>query len=118
MYCSPYAIKSYNHEALVELSSPDIPSLVNPHRMDRLVDSLPDPSQQKPLLVACAGNKQKKLALEQLFPANDPRQHDRRPALCKIYTDALTSHLANSIFFMDIDPDCDPPIQDTHLHCH
>lgn len=111
-------MKSCNHEALVELSSPDIPSLVNPHRMDRLVDSLPDPSQQKPLLVACAGNKQKKLALEQLFPANDPRQRDRRPALCRIYTDALTSHLANPIFFMDIDPDCDPPIQDTHLHCH
>ncbi|GAB7336287.1 hypothetical protein MBLNU13_g09038t1, partial [Cladosporium sp. NU13] len=118
VYCSPYAMKSCNHEALMELSSPDTPCLVNPYRMDRLVDSLPDPSQQKPLLVACAGNKQKKLALEQLFPANDPRQRDRRPALCKIYTDALTSHLANPIFFMDIDPDRDPPMQDTHLHCH
>ena len=117
-FCSPYAMKSCNHEALVELSSPVDPCLVDPHRMNRLVESLPDPSQQKPLLIACAGNTQKKLALEQFFPANDPRQRDRRPALCKIYTDALTSHLANPIFFMDINPDCGPPVQDAHLHCH
>lgn len=106
------------HEALVELSAAADPCLVDPHRLRRLIESLPNPEDQTPLIIAYYGTQEKRMALSQLFPANDSKTRDRRPAMCKIYTDAITSHHRNPIFFADIDPDCGPPSQETIAHCH
>lgn len=106
------------HEALVELSTSTEPCLVDPYRLRRLVETLPNPSQQAPLLAGFFGTTEKYRALGQLFPANDLISRDRRPAACKMYADALTSREANPIFFLDIDPTYGPPVQDTNAHCH
>lgn len=111
-------MRSCKHEALVELTSTADACMVDPHRLHRLVDSLPNPSQQKPLVISCLGGRQKTFALQQLFPANDFKSRDRRPSLCKAYSDALTAHLPNPVFFLDIDPESDLPTQDIHAHCH
>ncbi|KAK5111091.1 hypothetical protein LTR85_012266 [Meristemomyces frigidus] len=111
-------MRSCQHEALVEVSASDQPCLVDPYRLQRLVDSLPNPGQQQPLIVAFFGGDEKRLAVDQLFPANDTKARDRRPGLCKVYADALTTHAPNPIIFVDIDPDHAPPVQDTKSHCH
>lgn len=111
-------MKRCKHEALVELSAASDPCLVDPHRLRRLIETLPEPDQQAPLMVACYGTTEKRIALSQLFPANDAKNRDRRPAMCKIYTDAISSHDTNPILFIDIDPNYGPPLQDTNAHCH
>jgi len=106
------------HSALVEVSNTAQLCLVDPHRVQYLVETLPCPAQQQPLLVACVGNEEKTLALQQLFPANDRKERDRRNGLCKVYTDVLSTHSAHPILFMDIDPRFEPPTQETNTYCH
>lgn len=119
VYCSPYTMKRCKHEALVELSASLDPCLVDSHRLGRLVDTLARPDQQAPLLIIrCFRTNEKQAALSQLFLANETQGRDRRPAMCKMYADALTTHDKNPIFFVDIDPNYGPPLQDTTAHCH
>lgn len=69
-------------------------------------------------MVAFFGAEEKRLAINQLFPANNTKARDRRPGLCKVYADALTTHATNPITFVDVDPTYAPPVQDTKSHCH
>ena len=118
LYCAPDTMRRCKHHDLVEVSDSEQLCLVDPHRLQRIVESLPDPDRQQPLVVACIGSTEKKFALRQLFPANDPKVGDGRAGLCKAYGDALTANSANPIMYWDIEPGHRPPPQDTRAHCH
>ncbi|KAK0301575.1 hypothetical protein LTR82_018239 [Friedmanniomyces endolithicus] len=106
------------HRDLVEISDSEEPCLVDPHRLWRIVESLPDPDVQRPLVVACIGTREKSLALHQLFPANDSKVCDGRSSLCKAYGDVLTAHAACPILYWDIELANGLPSQDVRAYCH
>lgn len=106
------------HHDLVEISDSEQLCLVDPHRLQRIIEALPHPERQQPFVVACIGSKEKDFALKQLFPANYPKVGGGRLGLCKAYADVITSHAANPILYWDIELGCGLPSQDTRAYCH
>ena len=107
-----------NHAAWAHLSRCQSSySLVDTHRLQLLVESLPQPHEQTPSLVFLLGQKRKNQSLRYLFPHNNLRR-SKEDGLARIHLDNSSATTQHPIFFADADLAARTQERQTSVTCH
>ena len=92
-------------------------ALLDPDRLPRLVDTLPAPGSQRPSVVLFVGRQQKNLAVQRIFPNNNPRRITG-DGVAFIQADNSTLHSDFPIFFAESYPSSVPISATETVSCH
>lgn len=107
------------HVHWLHFSQQKDPSLVEPGRLQRIVQEFTDPDSQYPSLVFFIGRKAKNIAVRHLFPWNNFKKSARNDGLATLRTETVSLQTKHPLLFAESDPFADQsPLSNTDHLCH